>query len=74
MAPLFRAGANTGLFLIGITRGGYAGSTRRPAHGYYLCNNLANAELILIKNQGHLAIAYENAAEMIAKALSYFSN
>jgi pimeloyl-ACP methyl ester carboxylesterase len=30
MAPLYRAAAGAGVFLIGITRGGYAGSTRRP--------------------------------------------
>ena len=30
MAPLFRAAEKSGVFLIGITRGGYAGSTRRP--------------------------------------------
>ena len=30
MAPLFRAAADLGVFLIGVTRGGYAGSTRRP--------------------------------------------
>lgn len=30
MAPLFRAAAKAGVFLIGITRGGYAGSSRRP--------------------------------------------
>ena len=30
MAPLYRAAASAGVFLIGITRGGYAGSTRRP--------------------------------------------
>ena len=39
MAPLFRAGAKTGIFLI--------------------------------ENQGHIAITYDNADEMIAKALSY---
>jgi pimeloyl-ACP methyl ester carboxylesterase len=43
-----------------------------PAHGHYLCDNLANAELILIKNQGHLAISYDHADEMIAKALNFF--
>jgi pimeloyl-ACP methyl ester carboxylesterase len=29
MAPLFRAASDLGVFLIGITRGGYAGSSRR---------------------------------------------
>jgi pimeloyl-ACP methyl ester carboxylesterase len=45
-----------------------------PAHGHYLRDNLGSAELILIENQGHIAIAYDQADEMIAKALSYFSN
>jgi pimeloyl-ACP methyl ester carboxylesterase len=30
MASLFRAASDLGVFLIGITRGGYAGSSRRP--------------------------------------------
>ena len=30
MAPLYRAAADSEVFLIGVTRGGYAGSTRRP--------------------------------------------
>jgi pimeloyl-ACP methyl ester carboxylesterase len=45
-----------------------------PAHGHYLRDNLGNAELILIENQGHIAIAYDHAADMIAKALSYFAS
>lgn len=45
-----------------------------PAHGHFLRDNLDSAELVLIENQGHIAIAYDHADEMITKALSYFSS
>ena len=44
-----------------------------PAHGHYLRDNLGNAELILMKGQGHLSIVYEAADAMVEKALSFLN-
>lgn len=42
-----------------------------PAHGHYLRDNLGNAELLLMKDQGHLSISYDEADAMVAKAMTY---
>jgi pimeloyl-ACP methyl ester carboxylesterase len=49
MAPLYRAAASAGVFLIGITRGGYAGSTRRPGRRTF---NYVNETRIALENFG----------------------
>jgi len=45
-----------------------------PAHAHFLNDNLGNAELILVKGQGHISLPYDEAGNMVSKALTYFSN
>ena len=45
-----------------------------PAHGYFLADRLANAELILAPGEGHISLVYNQSSAIVDKALEILNS
>ena len=44
-----------------------------PAHGYYLADKIASAQLFIVEGQGHISLSYSQGDRIIAKALEFLN-